>query len=55
VNTSAIFRRPTDASMYSKVKILRDKISRFMEDTTEPTKDGRYFILTRRQRPKPRD
>jgi hypothetical protein len=55
VNTSATFRRPIDALMYSKVKMLKDRISRFMEDTMEPIKDGRYSILTRRQRLKPRD
>jgi hypothetical protein len=41
--------------MYSKVKMLRDRMSKYMEDTTEPTKDGRYSILTRKQRLKPRD
>jgi hypothetical protein len=41
--------------MYSKVKMLRDRISRFTEDITEQIRDGRYSILTRRQRLKPRD
>jgi hypothetical protein len=55
VSTSATFKRPTDASMYSKVKMLKARMSKYMEDTTVPTKDGRYSILTRRQRLKPRD
>jgi hypothetical protein len=55
VSTSAISKRPTDASMYSKVKMLKDRISKYMEDITEPIRDGRYSILTRRQRLKPRD
>jgi hypothetical protein len=54
VNTSATFRRPTDALMYSKVKMLRDRRSKFITDITVLTKDGRFFILTRRQRDKPR-
>jgi len=55
VNTSVTSKSPTDALMYSKVKMLKDRISKSTEDTTVPTKDGRFFILIRRQRLKPRD
>jgi hypothetical protein len=55
VNTSAISKRPTDALMYSKVKMLRDRRSKFIIDIMELTKDGRFFILTRRKRDKQRD
>jgi hypothetical protein len=41
--------------MYSKVKMLKDRRSKFITDITELTKDGRSSILTRRQREKPRD
>jgi hypothetical protein len=46
-STSVTSNRPTDALMYSKVKMLRDKKFKYMEDTTVLTKDGRSFILTR--------
>jgi hypothetical protein len=41
--------------MYSKVKMLRDRRFKFIIDIMELTKDGRFFILTRRQRDKQRD
>jgi hypothetical protein len=41
--------------MYSKVKMLRDRRSKFIIDIMELTKDGRFYILTRRQRDKQRD
>jgi hypothetical protein len=50
MNTSVTSKRPTDASMYSKVKMLKDRMSKSTEDTTVPTKDGRFFILTRKTR-----
>jgi hypothetical protein len=43
-NTSAIFKKPTDALMSSKVKTLKDKLCRFIIDTMEPTKDGKFSI-----------
>jgi len=54
-NTSATSKRPTVALMFTKVRMLKHKKFRFMADTMEPTKDGRFFILTRRQRLKQRD
>jgi hypothetical protein len=54
-NTSAIFKKPIDALMSSKVRTRKDKLFRFIIDTMVPTKDGRFSILTRRQRLKPRD
>jgi len=54
-NTSVIFKNLTDVLMSTTVKMLKDKRFKFMEDTMEPTKDGRSCILTKRQRPRPRD
>jgi hypothetical protein len=41
--------------MSIKAKILKLKKFKYMADTMEPIKDGRFFILTRSQRLKPRD
>jgi len=54
-NTSVTSKNQTDALMYSKVKMKKDKLFKFTVDTTVPTRDGRFFILTRRQRLKQRD
>jgi len=41
--------------MYSNLRMLRVKLFNSMEEPTEPTKDGRYSILTRRERLRLRD
>jgi hypothetical protein len=55
MNTSVIFKKPISALMLYKVRMLKVKLSKFMVDIMEPTKDGRFFILTRRQRLRLRD
>jgi hypothetical protein len=54
VNTSAISKNLIDALMLSKERMRKAQLSKFITDTTEPTKDGRFFILTKRQRLRPR-
>jgi hypothetical protein len=54
-NTSATSKRQTNALMFTKVRMLKDKMFRFMADTMEPTRDGRFFILTRRRESRLRD
>jgi hypothetical protein len=49
-NTSAISNRPTDVSMSQVEKMLKVKKSKYGIDTMVLTKDGRFFILTRRLR-----
>jgi hypothetical protein len=49
-NTSAISNPPTDVSMSQVEKMLKVKKSKYGIDTMVPTKDGRFFILTRRLR-----
>jgi hypothetical protein len=41
--------------MSTKVKTMRDKKFRYTTDTTEPTRDGRSSILTRKERLRQRD
>jgi hypothetical protein len=55
VNTSATSRKPIDALMFSKVKMMKVRKYRYTIDTTEPTRDGRFSILTRKERLRPRD
>jgi hypothetical protein len=52
---SATSNKPIDALMSTKVKTKRAKKFRYSTDTTEPTRDGRFSILTRKLRPKQRD
>jgi hypothetical protein len=54
-NTFVTSRKPIDALMYSKVKMMKVRKYRYTIDTTEPTRDGRSSILTRKQRLRPRD
>ena len=44
-NTSAISKRLTDALMYSKERMSKDRRFRFTTDTMEPTRDGRLDML----------
>jgi hypothetical protein len=53
-STSATSKSPTNALMFTKVRMLKDKMFRFMADTMVLTKDGRFFILTRKERLKQR-
>jgi hypothetical protein len=46
VSTSATSNPQTDALMYTKVKMLKDKRSKSTTDIMEPTKDGRLDMLT---------
>jgi hypothetical protein len=55
VSTSAISKKPTDALMYSKERMKKCKLFKFMVDTTEPTRDGRFSIWIPRQRIEPRE
>jgi len=54
-NTSVISNKPTNALMSIKVRILKDKKFKSMEGTMVLIRDGRFSMLTRRQRLRPRD
>jgi hypothetical protein len=54
-NISATFVRPTSVSMFLETKTKKVKLLKLTKDIMEPTKDGKYFILTKRQRLRPRD
>jgi len=43
-STSAIFKKPANALMYTTERILKVRKFKFTEDTMEPTKDGRSCI-----------
>jgi hypothetical protein len=49
-NTYVISNRPTDVSMSLVAKTKKDKLSKYTIDTTELTRDGRFSILTKKQR-----
>jgi hypothetical protein len=54
-NTSVTFNKQRDALMFTKAKILKDRRFRYTIDTMEPTRDGRFYILTRKERQRQRD
>jgi len=45
VNISVTSNRPTNALMYTRVKMSKDRRFRFTTDTMEPTRDGRLDML----------
>jgi hypothetical protein len=54
-NISATFNRLTDALMLQETKIKKVKLFKFTTNTMELTRDGRFSILTRKQRLKLKD
>jgi hypothetical protein len=49
-NISVTSKNLIDALMFTKERTKKDKRSRFTQDTTEPIRDGRFSILTKKQR-----
>jgi len=54
-NTSVISNKPTNVSMLLEISIRKDNKSKLTIDITVLTRDGRFFILIRRQRLRLRD
>jgi hypothetical protein len=54
-STSVISRKQIDVLMSQETKMLKAKQSSLITDTMVPIKDGKFFILTRRQRLRLRD
>ena len=54
-STSVTSKKQTNVSMSIKAKMLKVKKLSLMDNIMVPIKDGRFFILTRRQRLRQRD
>jgi hypothetical protein len=55
MSTSAISKNLTDVLMFFKERTKKVKLSKFTTDTMVPTKDGRFYMLTKEQRMQQRD